>query len=89
MFQAQPPRMSIVMELAFLCYLHSLKLITDFLIFNYCSIVTEATLFDCILCKFKRFTVFIFLALLLSTVLDECITDFTCLLQVEGEMGAR
>lgn len=55
MFQAQPPRMSIVMELAFLCYLHSLKLITDFLIFNYCSIVTEATLFDCILCKFKRF----------------------------------
>lgn len=59
MFQAQPPRMSIVIELAFLCYLHSLKLITvspiDFLIFNYCSIVTEATLFDCILCKFKRF----------------------------------
>lgn len=57
-FQAQPPRMSIVMELAFLCYLHSLKLITvspiDFLIFNYCSIVTETTLFDCVLCKFKR-----------------------------------
>lgn len=55
MFQAQPPRMSIVMELAFLCYLHSLKVITDFLIFKYCSIVTEATLFDCILCNFKRF----------------------------------